>query len=292
MLQSKGKVCTTFVILIVMVTTLFICCENLLCRQFTLFWNRFIRIYWWKYLEQFYQHANYGILLVMSHILIKCISISCTTDKVFWSEEENAYLGVVFNSIFNIFSKIKKNSLSDSIFPYYSIHWYLLLSFWGILQSCLYRLMWFHNLQLKKRQDKPNEETIIRDCCKFKGSCTLFRPYMNITTRISSLSFVRVSTRQLAASSLSKGNSSTLHFHKNIGNDGTYLHRAVSKFFSQLTWRASGRHELAAKLVKLPAWLIVVSDSTHYSYQPTELVRLKSCQPKAKFTRLRPAGGY
>ena len=69
-------------------------------------------------------------------------------------------------------------------------------------------------------QDKPyHEKPLIRDC--FKGRCTLFRPYSTIAAGISSSSFVRVSTRQLAVSSLSKGISSTLNFHESIGTDGT-----------------------------------------------------------------------
>ena len=71
-------------------------------------------------------------------------------------------------------------------------------------------------------QDKPyHEKPLIRDCCNHKGSCTLFRPYLTIAARISSSSFVRVSTRQLAASSLSKGISSTLNFHESIGTGWT-----------------------------------------------------------------------
>ena len=71
-------------------------------------------------------------------------------------------------------------------------------------------------------QDKPNhEKSLIRDCFNHKGSCTLFRPYLNVESGISSSSFVRVSTRQLAVSSLSKGIPSTLNFHESIGTDGT-----------------------------------------------------------------------
>ena len=71
-------------------------------------------------------------------------------------------------------------------------------------------------------QDKPyHEKPLIRDCFNHKGSCTLFRPYLTIAAVISSSSFVRVSTRQLAASSLSKGISSTLNFHESIGTEGT-----------------------------------------------------------------------
>ena len=71
-------------------------------------------------------------------------------------------------------------------------------------------------------QDKPyHEKPFIRDCFNHKGSCTLFRPYLTIAAGISSSSFVRVSTRQLAVSSLSKGISSTLNFHERIGTDGT-----------------------------------------------------------------------
>ena len=66
-------------------------------------------------------------------------------------------------------------------------------------------------------QDKP----LIRDFFNHKGSCTLFRPHLTFTARISSLSFVRVSTRQLAVSFLSEGISSTLNFHENTGTDGT-----------------------------------------------------------------------
>ena len=68
-------------------------------------------------------------------------------------------------------------------------------------------------------KDKPyHEKPLIRDCFNLKGSCTLFRPYVTIAAGISPSSFVRVSTRQLAVSSLSKGISSTLNFHESIGH--------------------------------------------------------------------------
>ena len=71
-------------------------------------------------------------------------------------------------------------------------------------------------------QDKPyHEKPLIRDCYNHKGSCTLIRPYLIIAVGIRSSSFVRVSTRQLAVSSLSKGISSTLNFHDSIDTDGT-----------------------------------------------------------------------
>ena len=53
-----------------------------------------------------------------------------------------------------------------------------------------------------------------RDCFNHKGSCTLFRSYSTIAAGISSSIFVRFSTRQSAVSSLSKGISSILNFHK------------------------------------------------------------------------------
>ena len=76
-------------------------------------------------------------------------------------------------------------------------------------------------------QDKPyHEKPIFRDCCNHKGRCTLFRPYL--TAGISSSSFVGVSTRQSAVSSLSKGLSSTLNFHESICTDGTWVREVTS----------------------------------------------------------------
>ena len=69
--------------------------------------------------------------------------------------------------------------------------------------------------------DTYHEKLLIRDCCNHKGSCTLFKPYSAIAAGISSSSFVRVSTRQLAVSSLSKEITSTLNFHKSNGTDGS-----------------------------------------------------------------------
>ena len=66
-----------------------------------------------------------------------------------------------------------------------------------------------------------HELPLIGDCCNHKGSFTLVSPYLIIVAGIISLSFVRVSTRQLAVNSSSKGNSSTLNFHKSIGTGGT-----------------------------------------------------------------------
>ena len=85
------------------------------------------------------------------------------------------------------------------------------------------RLSTLHRCSLTTvAEDKSyNEKLLIRDCRNHKGSCTLFWPYLTIAAGISSSSFVRVSTRQLAVSSLSKGISSTLNFHESIGTDGT-----------------------------------------------------------------------
>ena len=82
-----------------------------------------------------------------------------------------------------------------------------------------------HTLQMFTiAQDKLyHEKLLIRDCCNHKGSCTLFRPYLTIAAGISSSSFERVSTRQLAMSSLSKGISSTLNFHESIETVGTRI---------------------------------------------------------------------
>ena len=73
-------------------------------------------------------------------------------------------------------------------------------------------------------QDKPYHEIpLIRDCCNHNGSCTLFKPYLIMAAGISSSSrFVRVSTRQLAVISLSKGILSTLNFHESIGTEETW----------------------------------------------------------------------
>ena len=66
-------------------------------------------------------------------------------------------------------------------------------------------------------KDKPHhKKPLIRDCCNRKGICNLFRPYLTIVAGISSWSFVRVSTRQLAVGSVSKGISSILNFHESI----------------------------------------------------------------------------
>ena len=71
-------------------------------------------------------------------------------------------------------------------------------------------------------EDKPyRENLLIRNCCNHKENCTLFRLYLTIAAGISSSSFVRISTRQLAVSSLFKGISSTLNFHESIGRGGS-----------------------------------------------------------------------
>ena len=57
-----------------------------------------------------------------------------------------------------------------------------------------------------------------------------------IAARISSSSFVWVSARQLAATSLSKGISSTLNFHKSIGTDGTQLATSCTPSECRIDW--------------------------------------------------------
>ena len=71
-------------------------------------------------------------------------------------------------------------------------------------------------------QDKPHhKKPLIRDCCNHKGSFTLFKPYLTIAAGISSSSFIWVSMRQLAVSSLSKGLPSTFNINKSTGTDRT-----------------------------------------------------------------------
>ena len=69
-----------------------------------------------------------------------------------------------------------------------------------------------------------HEIPLIRNCCNHMGNCTLVGSYLTIAARISSWSFIQVSTRQLAVSSLSKGISSIHNFHKSIGTDRTWNH--------------------------------------------------------------------
>ena len=59
---------------------------------------------------------------------------------------------------------------------------------------------------------------LIRDCSNHKGS---WYPIQTIINHCSSSSFLRVSTRHLAISSVSKRIPSTLNFHKSIGTDRT-----------------------------------------------------------------------
>ena len=68
--------------------------------------------------------------------------------------------------------------------------------------------------------------TMNRDYCNHchKGNCTLVRQYLTIAVGIISSCVVRVSTRQLAVSSLSKGISNTFNFHKSIVTDRTWTH--------------------------------------------------------------------
>ena len=98
-------------------------------------------------------------------------------------------------------------------------------------------------------QDKPyHEKSLIRDCFNHKGSCTLFRPYLTIAAGISSSSFVRLSTRQLAVSSLSKGISSALNFHESIGTDGKNLAKISTYTAIQLAHYCSFYSQKLAKV--------------------------------------------
>ena len=76
-------------------------------------------------------------------------------------------------------------------------------------------------------QDIPfHEIQFNRNCCNCKGRCALVSPYSTIAAGIRSSNFVRVSTRQLAVSSLSKLILCTLIFYESIGPDRTRnLHR-------------------------------------------------------------------
>ena len=95
-------------------------------------------------------------------------------------------------------------------------------STWPQALSTLYRCSLSTMAQDKPHHEKPS----VRDCC------TLFGPYSTVTAGISSSSFVQVSTRQLAVSSLSKGISST-YWQELDSQPHTPKARVVS---IELTW--------------------------------------------------------
>ena len=68
-----------------------------------------------------------------------------------------------------------------------------------------------------------------------KGTVPWSAHINTISARISSLSSVWVSTRQLAVSSLSKGNSSVLNFHKSIGTISGIIGENLINWASLLT---------------------------------------------------------
>ena len=82
-----------------------------------------------------------------------------------------------------------------------------------------------HTLQVFADHYGPRQtipwETINQGLLQPQGELYPIQTILTIAAGISSLSFVRVSTRQLAVSSLSKGISSTLNFHKSNGTDRT-----------------------------------------------------------------------
>ena len=87
----------------------------------------------------------------------------------------------------------------------------------------------------KQKQNKTkNKKTTTRGAVPYSGH------YLTIAAGISSSSFVRVSTRQLAVSSLSKGILSSLNFHESIGTDGTRTrnlsHLKASAVSIELIW--------------------------------------------------------
>ena len=82
-----------------------------------------------------------------------------------------------------------------------------------------------HTLQMFADHYGPRQpipwETINQGLLQPQGELYPNQTILTIAAGISSSSFVRVSTRQLAVSSLSKGISSTLNFHESNGTDGT-----------------------------------------------------------------------
>ena len=79
-------------------------------------------------------------------------------------------------------------------------------------------------------------EPSFREYCNHKGSCTLFRPYLTITAEISSLSFVRVFTRQLVVSSLSKGIQAHLIFTRALVLTGLELATSCTQNERLIDW--------------------------------------------------------
>ena len=92
----------------------------------------------------------------------------------------------------------------------------------------------FYYLRIIRRVDYRAEITGNQELLQLKWNCSLLSPHLAIADGISSSNFMRVSTGQLAVSSLPEGVSSTLNFHKSIGTDGTrtfnLLHRKRAPF--------------------------------------------------------------
>ena len=114
-------------------------------------------------------------------------------------------------------------------------------------------------------QDKPyHKKPLIRDSFNLKVSCrpTLFRPYPSTAAGITSSSFVRVSTRQLTVSFLSKRISSTLNFHERRGH--WYWH----------DWRDSNSQPLAphASTVSIQLPWLTIFDINNPSPPPLKIV--------------------
>ena len=82
-----------------------------------------------------------------------------------------------------------------------------------------------HTLQMFADHYGPRQtipwETINQGLLQPQGELYPIQTILSIAAGISSSSFVRVSTRQSAVHSLSKGISSTLNFHESIGTDRT-----------------------------------------------------------------------
>ena len=82
-----------------------------------------------------------------------------------------------------------------------------------------------HTLQMFADRYGPRQtipwETINQGLLQPQGELYPIQTILSIAAGISSSSFVRVSTRQLAVTSLSKGISSTLNFHESNSTNGT-----------------------------------------------------------------------
>ena len=145
--------------------------------------------------------------------------------------------------------------------------------------STLYRCLLTTVAQSKPYHEKPFDQGLLQP----QGALYPIQTIINHSSRTSSSSFIRISTRQLAVSSLSKGILSTLNFTRALDLTGRGLETSRTESENRIDWanltaRGSAYDVDYRNREPFSIWFDLGYGPTHVAIMPNDIVVQKSSE--------------